>query len=69
MSDNLNIFWFSSKQRDTMAAHGDRSLKYFESKDGRILRYTEWKKNRTPSNFDDAVCLGEGKFHHIDKRG
>ena len=66
---DVNIFRYSKKQKKTMEDFGRRHQTYCKLKDGSVHEYTEWKRNYTSPNWDDAVCLGEGEYHRHCHQG
>ena len=67
--DMRGKFFYSAKQREII----DRSRaiecghtwhNFCKPDGGEVVEYTEWKNTDNPSNFDDAVFLGEGEYDH-----
>ena len=62
MNREEGIFWYSEKQGNLSSWHN-----YCTLDNGKVVEYTEWKNGEwlnDKSNWDDAICLGHGVFHH-----
>ena len=58
-----NYFWYSERQKVDRKVFGQPTLLFCEI-NGKVLEYTEWLTIDKKSNYNDAVLLGIGKFHH-----
>ncbi len=59
-------FWFSLKQLDMIHHSYNYHVNYCKV-NGKILEYTEWKRDTSKSNWDDAVLLGFGEYYGNDR--
>lgn len=62
-------FWFSKIQAENALGWAMYN-RAFAIINGKIAEYTEMRGNKGDgtTNFDDAVYLGEGEFHHLENR-
>ena len=67
----MGILWYSANQRKMLDSAGRKRTFGKILKDGSIVEYTQMIPPEdiieNPGDrcfFDDAVCLGEGAFHH-----
>lgn len=69
MKNNLYHCFYSEEQKKACSVlDSDDCATFYELVDGRIVEITEARRNQDMSlpNFEDAIYLGLGKFHHIE---
>ena len=62
-------FWFSQKQGELIELSRPRHKNFVKLDNGKVVEYTEWKSGKwidEPSNWSDAIYLGEGVYSHAE---
>lgn len=67
---NTGHFYYSEQQDARCREMAERGLCAYRQNyaliEGEVVRYSEWINSEHGANFDDAVYLGFGEYHHGD---